>query len=47
MKAMNFKRRKLWAFRTKSFTDRDITLQFHIMDILKVNDGLSIAGMME
>ena len=34
------------AFRTKSFTDRDITLHFHILDILKVNDGLSITGMM-
>ena len=35
------------AFRTKSFTDRDITLHFHILDILKVTDGLPISGMME
>ena len=35
------------AFRTKSFTDRDITLHFHILDILKVTDGLSITGIMD
>ena len=35
------------AFRSKSFTDRDITLHFHILDILKVTDGLSITGMMD
>ena len=32
------------AFRTKSFTDRDITLHFHLLDILKVRGGLSITG---
>lgn len=35
------------AFRTKSFTDRDITLHFHILDILKVMDGLSITEIMD
>ncbi|MBQ7371051.1 MAG: WYL domain-containing protein [Blautia sp.] len=35
------------AFKTKSFTDRDITLHFHILDILRVTDGLSITGMMD
>ena len=35
------------AFRTKSFTDRDITLHFHILDILKVTGGLSISGLMD
>ena len=35
------------AFRTKSFTDRDITLHFHILDILKATDGLSITRMMD
>ena len=35
------------AFRTKSFTDRDITLHFHILDILSVNGTLSINGMMD
>ena len=35
------------AFRTKSFTDRDITLHFHILDILNVTGGLSITGMMD
>ena len=35
------------AFRTKSFTDRDITLHFHIMDILKVNEGVTIMEMMD
>lgn len=29
------------AFKTKSFTDRDITLHFHILDILKITGGLS------
>ncbi len=31
------------AFRTKSFTDRDITLYFHILDILRSSEGLTIA----
>ena len=31
------------AFRTKSFTDRDITLHFHILDILKLWDELKKA----
>ena len=36
------------AFRTKSFTDRDITLHFHILDILSAaGDGLSITGIMD
>ncbi len=35
------------AFRTKSFTDRDITLHFHILDILKVTGGLSITSLMD
>ena len=35
------------AFRTKSFTDRDITLHFHILDILKVMGGLSITEIMD
>lgn len=35
------------AFRSKSFTDRDITLHFHILDLLKVTGGLSITGMMD
>ena len=35
------------AFRTKSFTDRDITLHFHILDILKVTGGLSITEIMD
>lgn len=35
------------AFRTKSFTERDITLHFHILDILKTAGGLSIAGLMD
>ena len=35
------------AFRTKSFTDRDITLHFHLLDILKSAGGLSISGVMD
>ena len=35
------------AFRAKSFTDRDITLHFLILDILKSANGLSITGMMD
>ena len=35
------------AFRTKSFTDRDITLHFHILDILKVMGGQSITEIMD
>ena len=35
------------AFRTKSFTDRDITLHFHILDILKMKGGLSITEIMD
>ena len=34
------------AFRAKSFTDLDITLHFHILDILKVTGPLSVTGMM-
>ena len=35
------------AFRAKSFTDRDITLHFHILDILKVMGGQSITEIMD
>ena len=35
------------AFKTKSFTDRDITLHFHILDILKITGGLSITDLMD
>ncbi len=35
------------AFRAKSFTDRDIMLHFHILDLLKVTGGLSVTGMMD
>ncbi len=35
------------AFRAKSFTDRDITLHFLILDILSSAGGLSITGMMD
>lgn len=35
------------AFRTKSFTDRDITLHYHILDILKERGGLSVTGIMD
>ena len=35
------------AFRTKSFTDTDITLHFHLMDILKADDGFSINEIMD
>ena len=35
------------AFRAKSFTDRELTLHFHILDILKATDGLSITGIMK
>lgn len=35
------------AFRTKTFTDRDITLHFHILDMLKYTDGLSITAIMD
>ncbi len=35
------------AFRTRSFTDRDITLHFHILDILRGSEGLSITKMMD
>ena len=35
------------AFRAKSFTGRDITLHFHILDILSSVGGLSITGMMD
>ena len=30
------------AFRAKSFTDRDITLHFHIMDILRDSEGMNL-----
>ena len=35
------------AFRTKSFTDRDIMLHFQLLDILPDSDGLSIFEIME
>jgi len=35
------------AFRAKSFTDRDIMLHFHLMDILAVSGGLPIFDIME
>ena len=35
------------AFRTRSFTDRDITLHFYILDILKASGGLSISEIMD
>lgn len=35
------------AFRTKSFTDRDIMLHFHLLDILAEENGLSITEVME
>lgn len=35
------------AFRTKSFTDRDIMLHFHILDILETGGGLSITEIMD
>ena len=35
------------AFRTKSFTDRDIMLHFHLMDILSASGGGSISDIMD
>lgn len=35
------------AFQTKSFTDRDITLHFYILDILKAEGSLSINTIMD
>ena len=35
------------AFRTKSFTERDITLHFRLLDILQVTGGLSVTGVMD
>lgn len=35
------------AFRAKSFTDRDIMLHFHLLDLLADNGGLSITEIME
>ena len=35
------------AFRAKSFTDRDIMLHFHLLDILSAADGLAIFAIME
>ena len=35
------------AFRAKSFTDRDITLHFYILDILEEETGLSITEVMD
>lgn len=35
------------AFRTKSFTDWDITLHFLLLDILRVRGALPIAGLMD
>ncbi|MDO5133597.1 MAG: WYL domain-containing protein [Eubacteriales bacterium] len=35
------------AFRTKSFTARDITLHFHLLDILRAAGGLSITEVMD
>ena len=35
------------AFRAKSFTDRDIMLHFHLMDMLMAPEGLSITEVMD
>lgn len=35
------------AFRTKSFTDRDIMLHFHLMDILAISGGMPIFDLMD
>ena len=35
------------AFRTKSFTERDIMLHFQLLDLLSVEDGLSIKDIMD
>lgn len=35
------------AFRTRSFTDRDIMLHFHLMDILEAGGPMTISGAME
>lgn len=35
------------AFRTKSFTDRDIMLHFHLTDILSASGGLAIGEVMD
>ena len=35
------------AFRAKTFTDRDIMLHFHLLDILSDSEGLPISGIME
>ena len=35
------------AFRTKSFTDRDITLHYYLLDILREAGSLSISGIMD
>ncbi|MBR6186279.1 MAG: WYL domain-containing protein [Clostridia bacterium] len=35
------------AFRAKSFTDRDIMLHFHLLDLLSYGEGLPISAIME
>ena len=35
------------AFRAKTFTDRDIMLHFHLLDMLSDSEGLPISGIME
>lgn len=35
------------AFRAKSFTDRDITLHFHIMDILRCSDAMTLNDILD
>ena len=35
------------AFRAKTFTDRDIMLHFHLLDILSDSEGMPISGIME
>ncbi len=35
------------AFRAKSFTDRDITLHFHIMDILRCSDAMNLNDILD
>ena len=35
------------TFRAKTFTDRDIMLHFHLLDMLSDSEGMSISGIME
>ena len=35
------------AFRAKSFTDRDITLHFHILDILRCSEGMRLNDILD